>query len=303
MRSDAVLSKLTTMEKEDIDRKTLLKFLAALRDAGIETKFSIYDSVSDDEKHWNQVVAAAVVSKEEIVSEDFTVIHTFTEYLHSVDTYQLQLGVVHHERMAVVMNADDQFYSTHGECRLFDPDRKHLSEIIDEGMNRKTEVNNNVYDTAAHGVFEKMKLSFRTAFPELGDPLILLYSYYIPCSIDLHNCAKLLREFVRHSGHEMIVVYEDIYELTDANAALSSLEIQNIVVVSDAELNREIHEQMVPVMGNVIDDGEEWNDDSDYDIFHDIVDYLETFNLSGNRRKLRNKICRKVVKLKRTCLK
>lgn len=206
--------------------------------------------------------------------------------------------------MAVVMNADEHFYCTHGECRLFGPERKHLFKIIDKGMKRKTEGKEiEVYDTAVHGVFEKMKLSFKQAFPKSSDQLILLYSYYIPCSIDFHNCAKLLHEFVKHFGHEMIVGYEDVFELTDKNAALSSLKMQNIVVVSDAELNAEMHKQMVPAMRSIIGDGEEFNDYSDDEILYDILDSLEYLKPLGNQRKLRKLFCRKIVKLRRTCLK
>jgi hypothetical protein len=83
-------------------------------------------------------------------------------------------------------------------------------------------------------------------YNNINDAVILLFSFYIPCSFDFHDshCARVLQEFVIASGHKLVIGYEHIHHLTDRKRSLKWLELGNITVVSNKELEREISCQL-----------------------------------------------------------
>lgn len=243
------------MAENDIRKNysEVLKAIVALRDVAKETRYHICDILDPcrEKRHTSQVMATSIVSFDEILEGDFSAFEDFTDYLHTVDDLsQIVTRVVHHGRVAVAMNAGERYFFEHGECRLFDPDRKHLFEMIDKevfsrtGKKKKTKRNIQTYDKGGHGVFENMKNNYIKLFHTLSDAIILLYSFYIPCSIDYHNCASLLKDFVRESDLRLVVGYGYIHEQTDKDKSLNSLNVDGITVLSGSEISTEIQEQI-----------------------------------------------------------
>lgn len=301
------------MAKEDIEinRKKLLEFLVALRDVTLETKYHIYDVSLDplkERQRKSQVMAAAIVSEDEILKSDFSALKDFTDNLHTLrDPTHMLSRFVHHDRVAVAMNASEKYFYEHGECRIFDPHKKHLFKIIDDEVLLKTgryptRQKFKTFDKAGFGVFENMENKYVQAFGELTNAVILVYSFYIPCSIDFHDCAKVLRKFVHESGHNMVVGFDHLYRLTDEKISFKWLNTENIIVLNNTEMKREIRRQTMPLIRNISDNKVYKRSDvyNHYDRFNDMLaefsDDSDDTKETRHVKLVRKRLCRQIMK-------
>ncbi|XP_060577675.1 uncharacterized protein LOC132734835 [Ruditapes philippinarum] len=255
-----------------------------------------------------QFVGIALVSKDEILNENFSIFKDFTRYLHALsDKRTLQSRVVYHERIAVALNAGAKNFYEHGECRLLDPSRKLLFEIIDEEIESKTgnimDNTNKIitFDKGGKGVLKNMKKSYTKLFHGLNDSVILLFSYFIPCSIDFYNCSRLIHKFVNVSGLNMAICYESIYKFSDKCLSLSQITMENVVVVDCDEIWTEIRSQIKPLINTdtfrfkyEFLNGE-YDNDFDDD-FEDFADDVLDFRKSTRMRQFGKALCRKMMK-------
>jgi hypothetical protein len=141
------------------------------------------------------------------------------------------------------LNANAKNFYDHGECRLLDHERKLLFEIIDEEIERfktakiKDSTDTIItFDNGGKGVLENMKKLYTKLFYGLNDSVILLFSSFIPCSIDFYNCSRLINKFVNVSGLNMAICYESNYKLSDKSLSLSQITMENLVVVDCDEI-------------------------------------------------------------------
>lgn len=253
-------------------------------------------------------MAAAIVSEDEILKSDFSALKDFTNYLHTLlDPNRMVSRIVHHGRVAVAMNAREKYFFEHGECRIFDPHRKHLFKIIDDEVSLITgrypkRQKFKTLDKAGYGVFENMENKYVQTFGELTSAVILVYSFYIPCSIDFHDCAKVLREFVHESGHKMVVGFDHLYKSTDEQISLEWLNTENIIVLNNTEMKREIRTQTMPLIRNISD--YKVNERSIvYDHYDNFNDMLAAFSDDSEDTKetrqvklARKRLCRQIMK-------
>ncbi|XP_045214603.2 uncharacterized protein LOC123564822 [Mercenaria mercenaria] len=290
-----------------IYRKKLLKFLVALRDVGIETKFHIYDILLDPLKTRNrksQFIAVAIVSKDEIVNESFSALKDFTDNLHNIEDPSVIVSkVVHHDRVAVAMNAGEKYFFEHGECRIFDPYRHCLFKIIDEEISSNTEKKKRkkiaIIDKGGRGVLENMENTYIKTFNNLDDAVLLLFSFYIPCSIDFHDCARLLHDYVKASDHEMAIGYEHVHNLTDKSVSLKWLNMRNVTLFCNSEVEREINYQVSPLIREQDENCSLECDNmyaGDEDTFDDFIDDIDDLRASKHWRQFEKGLCRKILK-------
>ncbi|XP_060577671.1 uncharacterized protein LOC132734834 isoform X1 [Ruditapes philippinarum] len=302
-----------TEEETVCYRQKLVKFLVALRDVGLETKFHIYDILLDPNrtrKRKSQFITVAIVSKEEVIEENFSVLEKFTDYLHGLhDPSALVTKVVHYERVAFAMNAGEKYFFEHGECRVFDPYRKFLFKIIDEETSQKkrnkrkepyTRKGIHTLDKGGLGVLENMENAYMKIYNNINDAVILLFSFYIPCSIDFHDCARVLQEFVKASGHKLVIGFEHIHHLTDRKRSLKWLEIENITVVSNKELERQLSCQLQGLLRQN-DDDIGWVEcdgdvDNTEDVLHAFCDDVHGHRVGKHSRCSGKMLCRRILK-------
>lgn len=54
--------------------------------------------------------------------------------------------------------------------------------------------------------------------------ILCMFSYYVPCTIKGHKCAKLKGEFSDKTGKQVIISYDQVYNATNLNKALQVME-------------------------------------------------------------------------------
>ena len=293
------------MAEKDIHRKKLVKYLIALRDVGMEAKYHVYDIFLDPyktRKRKSQFIAVAMVSKDEVDAEDFSALENFTDYLHELQNPSaLVTKIIHFERVAFAMNAGERYFFEHGECRIFDPNRKLLFKIIDgeslsECERRKGKRGIHTSDKGGCGVLENMENAYRKIYHNFNNAVVLLFSFYIPCSIDSHECARLLKDFVEATDHELVVGYELIHHYTDQSLSLKWMNVKNITVLSNKELERELTCQLQCFLRQN-DEGVRTLDlENDEDFFNDFSDDVHELTTGKHSRYFGKDLCRKILK-------
>ncbi|XP_052781983.1 uncharacterized protein LOC128218365 [Mya arenaria] len=237
-------------------RSNIVRFLVSLRDVGKETCYEIQDILDPnrtrDKKR--QHLAVALVCSREIENENHSILEEFTKYLHSGVFHIGHDRLVQKDRMAVVMNSTRRFHFTHGECRIFDPQRHFLYEIIDEG-HRKAGINESVkrssktiyVNDSAKGTLGQMHASLKKTHTAQDGciHLYVLFSHYVPCDIDFHECSSILDKFVSSDKQNLIIGYEAAFEFTNEKRSLEILDQnENIFIVKPKAIFKEIRSQM-----------------------------------------------------------
>ena len=59
----------------------------------------------------------------------------------------------------------------------------------------------------------------------------VIYSHYIPCTLEKHMCASILKKYAIQTGCRMAVGYEQVFKETDEETAIGLLSVRNIDVV------------------------------------------------------------------------
>ncbi|KAH3741868.1 hypothetical protein DPMN_048598 [Dreissena polymorpha] len=168
-----------------------------------------------------QFVMACLVSAQELISNDFSFLENFKQYIQllatkPVDQIPLSDGYYMKGRSIYLRNNGN-----HGEARLLDPDGELRREITSKPHKIVNECNTFLLD---------MELSFRKQFGDSMTPYLLIYSHYVPCTIPEHFCAELLKQFVRKTGYNVLVRNTDIFCKSNCDNALKTLRESGIRV-------------------------------------------------------------------------
>ncbi|KAH3737694.1 hypothetical protein DPMN_044287 [Dreissena polymorpha] len=109
----------------------------------------------------------------------------------------------------------------HGEGRLLDPDGSTRREIATKPNEINTDQNTFLSD---------MEQSFRNEFGDSTPPQLLVYTHYLPCTLDSHHCAELLRDYVTKTSRNVTVGYTEVFVKSDQERALQTLKDSGIEV-------------------------------------------------------------------------
>ena len=218
----------------------VIDFMVELRAVGsigcelIQQKWQ-RDSITHEFIRKKQHIAVALVSDSELELKDTSVLKEFREYLNELSPVA---KFIHHGRVSVVMNCSPKMFYTHGECRLFDPSREILYGIIDRHtcMPSGKRQKHTTCNDPAKGLFSEMFDTFLKQFPD-SNPIILVYSHFIPCDIDFHGCCQVLATFSERQNLKLIISYEDVYENTNRGNSERILKSQkNITLIEPEQL-------------------------------------------------------------------
>lgn len=190
--------------------------------------------IGEEELEKKQFVISMVVSCDEIRNEDFSEMQRFCGFIKRVN--RADQRYITHGRITVLLNAP--WNSAHGEARLLDPNGEILKRILGDPTylcSRSEQVN----------FLSIMFREFYDAFGADSDPILLLYSYYIPCTIHGYMCSNLIREFASNFTHIIIIGYESLNIWTNQMNAYASMNKPNIHVIriqmakTDSDANKD----------------------------------------------------------------
>ncbi|KAH3735260.1 hypothetical protein DPMN_041724 [Dreissena polymorpha] len=169
-----------------------------------------------------QFIMACLVSEQELVLKEFAVMENFKQYIHVLATQSVdQIPISDGYFMKLPKSIYLRNNCNHGEARLLDPDGE---------MRRKITSNTQAVVDECNTFLQDMELSFREQFGDSTRPYLLMYSHYVPCTIAKHFCAGLLKQFVRKTGHNVLVGYTDVYCKSNCEKALKTLRESGIKV-------------------------------------------------------------------------
>jgi len=237
----------------------LLRFLVSLRHAGIEARKFIRQGVHVAEPNPHcytpQFICAALVSTHEIIAENHSVVNSFMEQVRAMETNMrnsvdenqntirpkpfVKDKFLCFDRVAVILNCNKKHFFTHGETRLFDHDRTILSTIIDENRSPFYDGLSMTSDRAGC-VLLKLSEQYHKQFGAMDTSLFLVFSHYIPCSLDFHECSRVLHDYVETSKKTVCVSYEDIFRKTDVVKAESYLDHDNLIVFPKKSFRKQL---------------------------------------------------------------
>ena len=232
------------------------KFMVRLRDVGMEAKYqmrSYIEKESDRKKHdtvreytgqkeldtdktselkKKQFVIAAVVSSDEIRNGVYSCVENFREYLITCNSKPtLPQRYILRDRVVVLLNSP--WNNSHGEARLFDPQGK-ISNNIDERIVPRNEKDN----------LSTMKENFYKVFDESEKAIILLFSFYIPCTIPNFMCSKLVGQFASDNSETLIVAYESVFRETNRNSSYHYMTEKNVYVVGRKIIRQVVNKEV-----------------------------------------------------------
>jgi len=187
------------------------------------------NSIKNEFIRKKQYNAVALVSDSELELKDTSVLKEFRERINELNPVA---KFIHHGRVSVVMNCSSKMFYTHGECRLFDPSREILYGIIDRHtcMPSVKRQKHTTCNDPAKGFFSEMFDTFLKQFPD-RNPIIFIYSHFIPCDIDFHECCQVLATFSERQNVKLIISYEDVHGNTNRANSESVLKSQKNITL------------------------------------------------------------------------
>jgi len=271
----------------------VLDFMIELRAVGsigcemIQQKWQ-RDSITNEFIRKKQYIAVALVSDSELEFKDTSVLKEFRECLNKLSPVA---KFIHHGRVSVVMNCSSKMFYTHGECRLFDPSREIVYGIIDRHtcMPSVKRQKHTTCNDRAKGLFSEMLDTFLKQFP-VSNPIILVYSHFIPCDIDFHECCQVLATFSERQNLKLIIAYEDVYGNTNrANSKRVLKSQKNITLIEPEQLFSRLDGQFFGELEKEWCNRERPDDtdeDGDWDnVYLNKIQHIETRMLTNPSRK------------------
>ena len=214
-------------------------FMAELRDVGLEAKYLIRRDIGEETMKKRQFIIAMFASKTEIQRRDLGAIKEYGKYLlecNSSDSFHARERYILNKRIITLLNSP--WNQKHGEARLLDPDGTVLSDILQKPCIR----NEGDY-------LSQMKERFQLEFGDEEKPILLLFSYFIPCTLEDHQCARLINEYSKLNIETIFVAYQALFRDTDSHAAFEQMIGKKVKVVPkkyiEAHVNSEISRLLV----------------------------------------------------------
>ena len=202
-------------------------FMSYLRDIGMRSRDLLRKSINEEALKKRQFVIAMLASREEITNCDYSAINQFRnilEALSSSSEFRASQRYFRRRRICVILNAP--WSDAHGEAMLMDPTGEMTSDFIDERYLRQSCTKNEVKP-----FLENMTNCLKVEFP-MENPILLIFSFYIPCTIRQFRCSNLIGEFaLRNRDIQIIVAYEALFRRTKLSLARSFMNQENVYVL------------------------------------------------------------------------
>ncbi|XP_052782423.1 uncharacterized protein LOC128218771 [Mya arenaria] len=265
----------------------IVRFLVAMKDAADREKKRVHDAryVGSKVRLWKseyRCIAVALVSLNELLSEDQSVIDDFESFANT-ELLVRRSKFVHHGRFAVVMNGSWNYFYDHGECRVFDPDREVKCRLLrvnknedplddeDEYISYIRNFSNGFVKDNARSILSNMEMEYKSLYSTMEDAVFLIYSYVLPCDELPHMCGHILRDFAQRSKRNIVIGFETISDetneekarkaLTHAKVSLfGSLIIRNEIIKTRKEHHKRRSERFAKRFTGVTDLEELWDE-------------------------------------------
>ena len=210
-------------------------FMAPLRDAGFEANYLIRRAIGEETEGKRQFIIAMLASQREIVDMDLTAIVEFSKYLlkcNDEHKFRAWERYILYKRIVTLLNSP--WHQKHGEARLLDPNSTILSDSMYQPLNR----NENNY-------LESMKSSFFEQFDHDEIPILLMFSYFIPCTLHDHQCSRLINEYASKNDQTIIIAYETIFRETDYEIAINAMSSNNVFVLPRKYITNSVNKEIL----------------------------------------------------------
>ena len=201
--------------------------MSYLRDIGMRSRDLLRKSINEDALKKRQFVIAMLASREEITNCDYSAINQFRnilEGLGSSSEFRASQRYFRRRRVCVILNAP--WSDAHGEARLMDPTGEMVSDFVDERYFRQNATKHEIQPA-----LPQMMTWFQRTFPT-ENPILLIFSFHIPCTIRRFMCSNLIGEFaLRNRAIHIIVAYEAEFRRTKSPLARSFMNQENVYVL------------------------------------------------------------------------
>ena len=231
---------------QEIGEYKLREYFRRLRDLGEKARHLLRCSHRDhghafiQTTNTKQFIVAAATSVQEIDHQDYGMISRGTEALYrAAENGSIKKCSIafKNERFITLLNDKTLKLRSHGEGLLLDPSGRLRSEIMNwHTAESRTEED---YLEGKTGI----KRRYQQCFGDEHDLLLLIYSYYIPCTVTPHVCAKIINKYVGKEKVRVIVAYDYIHEWSDEDDAFDTMCTINSFAISMADGNTGIQSQ------------------------------------------------------------
>lgn len=200
------------------------RIMLKLRDVGTKARYILRKSINEEMTSKKQFMVAMVASSAEIRNEDYSCLYKFNkylEYLEKIPLYRISQRFLFKDRIVVLLNAP--WSNAHGEARLLDPDGCILSAFVDKRyacFERRERIS----------FLTRMKDNFCYRFGH-ENAILLLFSFFIPCTLPAFMCSNLIGEFALRSENTIIISYETVFRKTNKHLARAFMNQKNIYIL------------------------------------------------------------------------
>ena len=201
--------------------------MSYLRDVGMRGRDILRKAIDEETLKKQQFVIAMMTSCREIRNRNYSAIDHFINILEELgcsSDFHAPQRYFRRGRICVVLNAP--WSQAHGEARLLDPTGETVLTFVDERYLRHYCTRNEFKP-----FLDEMTFHFRNNFPR-ENAILLIFSFYIPCTIPKFMCSNLIGEFAQtRDDLTIIVAYESVFRKTKKHLARAFMNQDNVYVL------------------------------------------------------------------------
>ena len=199
--------------------------MSYLRDIGMRGCDILRKAINEETLKKQQFVIAMMASCDEIRNREYSVINQYRNILEGLGSspeFRARLRYFRRVRICIILNAP--WSDAHGEARLLDPTG---ATFVDERYLRQSCTKNKLQP-----FLDKMTFYFKLNFPT-ENAILLIFSFYIPCTIPKFMCSNLIGEFASQNVDDLtiIVAYESVFRKTKKRLARAFMNKENVYVL------------------------------------------------------------------------
>ena len=208
------------------------RIMLTLRDVGTKARYILRKSINEEMMSKKQFMVAMLALSVEIRNEDYSCIDKFNKYLENLEEISLcriSQRFLFKDRIVVLLNAP--WSNAHGEARFLDPDGRILSGFVDKRYScfeRRERIS----------FLTRMQRNFCYRFDH-ENSIILIFSFFIPCTLPAFMCSNLIGEFASRWENTMIIAYETVFRKTNMYLARAFMNQKNIYILRVPKLERQ----------------------------------------------------------------
>lgn len=215
----------------------IARYILEIENTGRVTKTVLAEANLEGVYYRRQFLFACLVTRREIAEFDVTVLKNFRWHLQRTRRLRFHNGYLAHGRAVFLINKVHNNCNKHGEARLVDPDGR-IRDMLAIGH-----YYNEFQDHLNY--LEKMEHNFVHEFGQETVPYLLIFSNYIPCTIDGYHCAATLGMFayIHNYMNRIFVGYREVYRGTNEYQSIQTMTNYNIGVVLPQQLSAALVER------------------------------------------------------------